>query len=167
MNARLTTLLAAIAAIGIIAVGCGGDDEGSSPASASGGSLPTSSLDKEEFLKRANAACEKRQNKILAEMNAYVEKRGQVGVGGPQVFVPLVKQVIAPAFEAQLAAVRALGAPEGEEGELEAALAAQEAAIEELKKQKGTDSLDDFEKPFLGATQKLKAYGLTACVNSA
>jgi hypothetical protein len=74
-----------------------------------------------------------------------------------------IKAIMLPIAEAQIAGIIRLGAPAGDEAELEAALVAQQQAIEEIRE---TDRIGPNESPydyFADATRRLRAYGLGPC----
>lgn len=168
MAARLTTLLIFIFAISLVAVGCGdsGDDSGSGGA-ASGESIETSELSKQEYLKQASAACDRERKNLVQEVNSYLEKHSSDGQPEGVLIANMARATMLPTIEAEIAAVRKLGAPEGDEEQIEEILAAQEAAVEKAKKLKNAPTLEDVESLFLKATDKYKAYGFVACTNSA
>ena len=135
------------------------DDDG-----ASGASVETSSLSKEEYVKRASAACAKRRGRILPEMAAYLGP-GQTKEFTPDQFGPVFREVVLPAFEDELEIIRSLGAPEGDEEEIEAIVAAQEVAVEEAKKLKNPESFEEVGKQFAAPSETMREYGFTGCVN--
>lgn len=193
MNVRLTTLLAAAFAIVVLALGCGGDDDSGSAGSAANGAgageggtaqgedqgggsnsrdsgeegeaLTTSSLDKREFVKRASDACSREREDLIEEVEAFAKKHGEKDIPEDVLFTRMARQVMLPTIESEIDAVRKLGAPEGEEEEVEAILAAQQEAVEEARGQKAS-SYEDVEEHFVDATELYKAYGFTACMNS-
>jgi len=166
LKARSTIMLVALAAVlAVAAAGCGSDEEGSDAAVQSdGGSLATSPLSKEEYVTRASAACMKRRRRLVPEISVYLEKKSGKELSSGN-FAPVVKDVVVPAFEAEVEAVRALGAPEGDEEEIEAMLADQEAAIEAVRRMRNPRSFRDLEEPFADVSQRLEDYGFAACIN--
>jgi hypothetical protein len=163
-------------AVMAIAAGCGGGgDSSSAPASAggdtsatgesNGGSITTSSLDKEEYIKKASAVCVKERESVLEEMAAWVKSHEGKGNSGAELIVPLTRQVLLPKIEAEIAAVRALGAPEGDEDQIEAILAAQQAAVDEVRSEKKLTSFEEVDTHFKAAGDMYREYGFTACMN--
>lgn len=158
-------VLATALGVALIAAGCGDDDENGS-ASASGDGLATSSLGKAEYVKQASAACVKERDNLLAKVNAYLEKHDSKNADEGVVLAGMYKAVVLPTVEAEIAAVRKLGAPEGDEDEIEAILAAQQKAVDEARQIKSAKTLEELEDPFMPASKMYRDYGFTACTNS-
>ncbi len=156
--------------------GCGGgssssdstsaESTGSTATAASGGKQTkthSSSLSKEEFVERADAICVREKTKGLEAMGAYAkEHQGTAGQSKAEVIGEAVQKVFLPSVQSQVDQIRALGAPEGEEQEVEAILAALEEAVEEASQ--GAPSSARFAKSFANSGTLATEYGLTACV---
>jgi hypothetical protein len=195
LTARSMTLLAAAFVAVVLATGCGGGGgdststgaSGSAGATAGGGSesgsnssaesgsggessgaggLSESSLSKEEYVKQASAACNKEREGLIEEVAAYLEKHGSDNLPEGVLIANMAKQVVLPVVEAEVETVRSFGAPAGDEQKVEALLASQEAAVEEVKGLKTAKSLEEVEAHFDSATKEFRAYGFTACTNS-
>ncbi len=119
----------AIAALALLAAaalgGCGGDD--TTTGYAPGVSRP---IAKNRFIAEADRIC--------ASTNARVEAAGDDLVAGPTDPPPaevrrVVLSVAVPALEAEVRAIRALGAPAGDEAQVEAIVAATEEGIEQVR----------------------------------
>ena len=144
-------------ALGLVlaAAGCGGGGETTS-AYPPGVARP---IDKVEFLREAESICE--------STNARVEAAADDLVGGRNAPPPgevrrIVIGIVIPALEAEVAAISSLGAPAGDEREIEAIIAAVEAGIAELR----ADPLSALEGPPPGLVRagRLAAnYGSRAC----
>lgn len=142
-------LLVAATAIAAIAVGCGGDDDGGGDATAAT-TVSTSSLTKEQFVKQANAICERERDKILNSETATFEKA---------VTVDLV-----PAFESIVDELRALGAPQGDAATIEAYLDAMEEDIGSLEDKRRTiSSFEEVEPLFKVSGTLAHKYGISNC----
>ncbi len=149
--ALATAAVLAGAAIG----GCGGDD----PADTypSGVSRP---IAKVRFLREADRIC--------ASTNARIEAAGDDLTGGRSDAPPAeVKRVVLgvaiPALEAEVRAIRALGAPAGDEREVEAIVAATEDGIDEIRADP-VGVVDRGPPPALRRAAKLsRAYGSQEC----
>jgi hypothetical protein len=167
MIARLTGLLAATAAIAILAVGCGSgsnsDRSGSTGTGAEGKAIKTSSLSKDQFIKQASALCGQERKGILAETEAYLTEQSAQGVSRPVLFADAAKAVLMPAVEIRIAGIRKLGAPAGDEGEVEEMLAGQEAGIEQVMKLKTFYEGESLLPYFTESNKKFNDYGLAAC----
>jgi hypothetical protein len=159
--------MALVVAATALVAGCGGDDESSSAANdqSDGASVTTSSLDKAAFIKQASAACAKERKSLISEATAYLEKPAVKKQPEGIAFANMARAVMAPTIEAEIAAVTRLGAPAGDEEEVEAMLAAQQASVEEVKGLKQAKSLEDIEVHFRDATKLYEAYGFEACTN--
>jgi hypothetical protein len=193
LTARLTALVGAAVAIVAIAAGCGDDDDSDSAGSAANGtasearqdsggnsepessaengssgseSISTSSLSEEQFVKQANAVCLREKNNYSAEVTAALKSPTLKGLSEREVGQKVVKTVVLPITEAQIAAILELGAPEGEEEEIEAALNAQQEAADEVRATKQAPPAEDLNSYFDEATEMLQDYGLTECVFS-
>lgn len=162
MNARLMSLLAAAVAIVAIGVGCGGSDDPNSGSEATE-TIATSSLSKAAFIKQAREACLREGKGLIGEATAYRREHESEDLPEGVQLANMVKAVILPTVEAQIAAVRELGAPAGDEKEIEALLAAQQAAVDTVRELKSAESLEVVESRFAGAAKKLEAYGFTGC----
>jgi hypothetical protein len=163
VNGRLM-MMAAVAAIAASAVGCGGGAGGSTSEAQSGGpSIATSSLDKTEFVKKASAACQREREGLPEEASVYLSKHGSKGLSESVVIANMAKAVMVPTIEAEIAAIRKLGAPAGDEEQIEAILAAQQKALDEVKGLKEAKSIEAILAHFGDANKMLKDYGFTAC----
>ena len=118
--------IATAAVLAAVAVsGCGGDDGDTTY--AAGVSRP---IAKVQFLREADRIC--------ASTNARIEAAGDDLIGGrsdppPAEVKRVVLGVAIPALEAEVRAIRALGAPKGDEREVEAIVAATEDGIDEIR----------------------------------
>jgi hypothetical protein len=168
--ARSTMLLALTMAIAAVAAGCGsgGGDSSSSEASSStaaGSSLKTSSLSKAEFVKKANAICVHERGDILAKFDAYFKQhKGEKGT--EEVFADMIHVVLLPSIERDIAKIRALGAPEGDEASVELFLAEQQKAIETVAKAKRISEEEPLSRYFEAPSKLARAYGLEGCTQS-
>lgn len=170
-----------VAALLVAAVGCGGDDDsqstaasaaskgasnGSSPESGTdesgstdGGSIKTSSLSQEEFAMQASAKCRRNRTGQLEEISAFIKEDPKQNETVKVIF----EEVLRPKIAAELEIIRSLGAPEGDEEEIEAILAAQESAVEEVRQLPEPESFEELEPYFEDATEMMREYGFTAC----
>lgn len=159
MNGRLTTILTATAAAAMIAVGCGSDDDATS-GSAEGDS---SSLSKETFVKRASAACSRPRESSLERVAAYQAQHRPDGLPKAELNRRAFRAGLLLTIEAEVAALRKLGAPAGDEEEIEAIITALQAALGEAK-EGNRKSFDQVEDYFAGTDKMLQEYGLTGCM---
>lgn len=153
----------AAASAAVIVVGCGGEDGDSQAAAGEENPIQTSSLSKSEFIERANVACRRTKRKLVGEAVAYLESHK----GKPEsvVLADLGREVLLPKAEAQLAAIRKLGAPEGDEEELEEIMAIEREEIARVRGLKKAESTFTLSKAFEGSSERFKEYGLHGCAN--
>lgn len=162
-----TNLLTAIVLVATVAVGCGDDEPSSGNGESAGGgaAVTTSSLSHDEFVKQASAACSRERKGLIGEVNAYLTKHDSKGMPETVLFANMIKSVMVPTIEAETEAMRELGAPEGDEEEIEAILASQQEAIDEVKGLKNVKGIEDVEVHFKDVGKELRDYGFTACTN--
>jgi hypothetical protein len=155
-------LLGALLAITAIVTGCGDDSDAENGSGDSGDSttVASSSLSKKEFVKQANKICYGEKEKQLAELNVYLKnnnkaKRNDAGTEA-------VSEILVPSVQQSIEGVRELGAPKGEEAEIEAMLVDLEKANGEIE-DKGVSSSAGIRRVYKPAGQPLYDYGLTGC----
>jgi hypothetical protein len=127
-----------------------------------------SSLSKAAFIRQAGAICRQKGEETLRELDTYVEKHGSEGLSEEVVLANALRAVVLPATEAEISAVSKLGAPAGDKEEVEALLAAQQEAVDEVRELKELKSLGEAAEHFEDATNGFKEYGagLAACGKS-
>lgn len=161
-------------AIAVILAGCGGsDDSGSggqinsgSSEQANGGPIATSSLSKAAYVKKASVVCNKVSTQASQDVNTHAEEILQSEEPPePVLLARVLKEVILPSYETEIADVRKLGAPAGDEEKIEAMLVAQQAAVDKAKQLQAVISPKEFEKYFTKVSGELEAYGFTACAH--
>lgn len=154
------------------AVGCGDDDgdsggENGGSSAAAGNTVPVdaplepSSLSKAQWVKRANAICERTATKRLDDLTAYAEDHADESE--EDLLVPAAGDVIIPSLEDQVEALRELGAPRGDEEEIERIIRAY--ALVPAAARKEDDSLNNAEVglAIVRARNAGRKYDLTAC----
>jgi hypothetical protein len=151
--------LTVVAAAGALA-GCGGGGD-----SASGTTLTTSSHSKAEYVKLANAICKKGREATLGKIGAFMEARN----GGKEskaqdgnLFAKALQTIFLPAIQTQVEEIRSLGAPEGDEQQVEALLTALQEASD-AHRQGTVKSQNVFEKDFKRSGELASKYGLDEC----
>jgi len=155
-NNEQRATIAALAVIATVALsGCGGEDTATRyPA---GVSRP---IAKNRFLAEADRIC--------ASTNARVEAAGDDLVTGREDPPPaevrrVVLGVAVPALEAEVRAIRALGAPAGDDDEVEGIIAATEEGIEQVRADP-VGVVDRGPPPaFRRAARLARAYGSQEC----
>jgi hypothetical protein len=145
---------AGVLAVGLTAVGCGSSGSTASTASAVGGP----SITKAEFVKKANAIC--------AKGNA-VDKAAGAKLGAQpseKEITAFVKGTEAPAIQGQIDAIKALGAPAGDEKTVAKILGLAQGALEKVKIEPRIVSTGN--DVFAAFAKVAHPYGLTACAPS-
>jgi len=181
VTARLAILLvAALVAAGAV-VGCGDDEEGDAQtagatsaetaegASEEGGgdtAIATSSLSKKEFLKEANAACVKRQKGALGSLTAYEEANPANEKPLEEWYADMIRAVILPPIEEEIEEIRAIGAPAGDEQQVEAFLEAEQKDVEEVAALESVKTPLVVEDHFVESGDLAREYGLDRCSHS-
>jgi hypothetical protein len=150
MNAkRLSAAVAGVLAIGAIAAaGCGGSDDNDSSG------LETSDLSKSEWIAQANQICIEGDKDIGQQAGEFFN-----GKPTPAESTRFSHEVVLPSIQAQVAQIRELGAPEGDEEQVETML---EAVDEGLAKAE-TDSSALREGALDEGTALVQGYGATSC----
>jgi hypothetical protein len=134
--------------------GCGGDEE---PADFS--PVVVEPLSKVEFLREADRICFASEARIEAAADDLVAGNREPR---PAEVERVAIGVVVPALESEVRAIRALGAPEGDERQVEAILAATEEGIAAIERDP-RGLLDGIPAP-LGRAQRLaEAYGSRQC----
>ncbi len=131
--------------------GCGSSSSSSSATS----SVPATGITKAEFVKRANAICVKgnAESKLAAAKLGANPSEGQI--------VTFVRSTEVPAVQAQVAAIRTLGAPPGDGAKIAEMLRLAEHAVKEVRIQPTVVSSG--VDVFAGFAHIAHPYGLTSC----
>lgn len=150
---NLTTgMLALIIAAGLVAAGCGGDDDDGDPGA---------SITKEEWIAQANEICQEgdeEMERAAQEAFADAQDGGRPDAQAEQRFL---EEVVAPGIEMQVADIAALPRPEGDEDQIEGIIAAAEEGAATVKA--NPSALEEEPDPFKEATQLIVEYGVTDC----
>jgi hypothetical protein len=150
MNAkRLSATVAAVLAIGAIAAaGCGGSDDSDSSG------ITTSDLSKSEWIAQANQICIEGDKDIGEQAGEFFD-----GKPTPAASSRFSHEVVLPSIQAQVDQIRELGAPEGDEEQVEAMV----DEVDEGLAKAETDSSALREGALDEGTALVQAYGATAC----
>lgn len=123
----------------------------------------SSSTSKAEFVRQANAICAAGKKQGLAAMGAYVK---QHPTASPQEKVKLLTEAVQTAFlpeiQTQIDEIRALGAPAGDEGQVNAYLAAMQEGVDAASKA-SSPSTSLFGQSFKRSAGLARKYGLDSC----
>ncbi|HEU5104604.1 MAG TPA: hypothetical protein VFU11_02060 [Solirubrobacterales bacterium] len=154
MNKQVFIFVFAALIIALAAAGCGGssDDE-------------TSSLTKAQFIKQGDAVCkevEEKRGKAIGDFYDKEEARSaqELGAKGQE---KLVLEVALPPVKGLEGELEALGAPEGDESEIEAMFKALDQAIAEVEKNPNS-VLASAESPFDKPGELATKYGFETCL---
>jgi hypothetical protein len=149
---KLIAVLAALVAILVVVAGCGGGSDSSS----------SSSITKAQFIKQADAICEKGDEESSEEVEKFVEDNN-VNTNKPtkKQQEEVVTQVVAPNVQGQIEEIDALGAPEGDEAKIEAMVDAVEEGVEEIEAE--PTKLIEGKNPLAKGSKLAKEYGLKTC----
>jgi hypothetical protein len=139
-------------AIALVGVGCGDDS------SSSGDSSSSASITKEEFVTQANAICAE-GNK---EIDAGAQETFSAGKPSEADIEKFATETLIPSVEQQVADIRALGAPEGDEDQVNAILDAADQGLEEAKSDPSVVA-DEKADPFAEANKLANDYGISEC----
>lgn len=146
---RTKLILALALAAGLIAGGCGDDDDESGEA--------TSSITKEEWIAQANEICSTSNAAVEEQAGEFFQEFKGNEAEGERKFQT---EVVLPEIEQQVSQVSALPVPEGDEDEVAAIIEAAEQGVEEAKADPSVieagGSLDE-------ASRLITEYGATEC----
>lgn len=154
-------LIVGALAAGLIAAGCGSDDNTDKQSfGTSVGSASTSSLSKAEFIAQAGAICE--------SSNQQLNQAGQaLGPNPtPEEVDSFVSDNLVPSIQQQIDDIGALGAPAGDEQTVTAILDAADSALQQIEADP-TLITGNGSDPFAQANQLADDYGLAACGSGA
>jgi hypothetical protein len=163
VSKRIIAMLVGALAIAVIA-GCGGGSDSSSTSgeSTSSGDGGGSSISKAEFIKKADAICAKGSETANEEAEEFAEDNNvDTENPTPEQLEEVVSDVVAPNIQIEAEEIAALGAPQGDEAEVEAIVNSVEEAVSALE---GDPSkVGEGESPLAEATKLAKSYGLKNC----
>jgi hypothetical protein len=153
LNKRFIAVLFGALVGALLIAGCGSSDNSES----------TASLSKAQFLKQGNAICEEGSKNINSEFEEFSKENNLSETKEPPKAVQeeAVEQILIPSINSQIEEVKALGTPEGDEGELEKLITAEEEVVEEAEED--PISLFGTSAKQKEANKLANEYGLTAC----
>ena len=134
-----------VLAVALVAAGCGSGGSGSST---------TAALSKADFVAQANAICSN-GNKATNAAGAQLHK----GMSDAQM-AAVVNKSFVPAVQSQIDAIKALGAPAGDESTVSRMLSLAQADLNEVK---ADPSLITKSSQFADFAKVAHPYGLTSC----
>jgi hypothetical protein len=143
----MSVIAAALAVTLAAAAGCGGSDDDST-------GVETSDLSKQQWIAQANQICIEGDKDIGQQAGEFFD-----GKPTPAESTQFSHEVVLPSIQAQVAQIRELGAPEGDEEQVEAML---DAVDEGLAKAEADGSALQ-EGALDEGTALVQAYGAKAC----
>jgi hypothetical protein len=151
---KLIAVLAALAAITMIAAGCGGGSDSSSD---------SSSITKAQFIKQADAICAKGNKEDEAEFEKFEKENGLSEKKEPTKAQQeeATSEIVVPSVQKQIEEIDALGAPKGDEKKIEALVASVEEGVEEIEADPA--SLTEGKNPLAKGSKLAREYGLKTC----
>ena len=155
MNKALLAAFAALFALAALMAGCGGGDETTNE---------TVTLTKAEFIKQGDTICKEGNKEIQKGFEEYVEENDLPENKEPSAEqgVELTETVILPNVKQQAEEIRDLGAPEGDEEQVDELVTSLEDAVAE-----GEDDPESlFEgktDPFAEVNEIATDYGFKVC----
>ncbi|HXR30386.1 MAG TPA: hypothetical protein VN752_04545, partial [Solirubrobacterales bacterium] len=155
VSKQLIAVVAGALALVVLVAGCGGGDDAE-------GEVTTASISKAEFAKQADAVCKEGEKQVEKDFSVYLKEHEDITKPTEEDYAELVEVVLAPHVEEEIDGIRELGAPAGDEDQVEELLEAREESLEAAKEEPElvvTDSTKVF-----GEWRKLaQTYGLEAC----
>lgn len=151
----------AMIATAVIAMGCG--NEGDSSSVSTGTASP-----KAAFIEKAGAVCHAARKNAFQRVAAYQERHRSEGLSEAVLSRRATRAVTLSTYEGEIAALRELRAPPGDQSEVEGILDAEAEALEEARKVPkvtGTDltQASEMSARFRDAGRALRNYGVTGC----
>lgn len=156
MQKRMIYGLALMAAVivGVCVAGCG--------SSSSTTTDTTAAITKAEFIAKGNAVCVKGEKAQNAEINAYIKQHGLENKKPSKAQeAELVETVLVPNVQSQIDGVKALGAPSGEEQQVNSAVELSQQTLEKIEA--NPELAFGKENVFAAAGKQLHALGLKEC----
>ena len=149
---KLLTAAAAAAVLVMLVAGCGGGDETTDE---------TVTLTKTEFIKQGDAICKEAGDKNEKEAEEFAEENGfELEEASKEQLEEAVGEVLVPSLRKQAEGLEALGAPEGDEEQVEEIIVSLEGATDEVE---DDPSLVFEEGSFDEPNELAKDYGFKVC----
>lgn len=158
-NNHPAAILAALAVLLAFAAGCGGGD-GDTSGKTSGEKTAAPALTKDDFVKQANAICRKTDETQTSELGTYVKEhpKAEDSKAGQE---KMVSAVGLPPVQKEAEELAELGAPKGDEAQVEAIVSGIEAAL--VKAEADPAAVLESNTPFDAAGKLATKYGLKDC----
>jgi hypothetical protein len=155
--------LALLAAV--LVAGCG-DDDGSTAAGSEDAepTVETSQLSKRQFVKRVNAICQRGLEERTEAVEAYAEENPPANESAQEdLLVEAFVAVYPPSLETELEEIRELGAPQGDERQIEAILRTFRAYIDAVAELEDIEEKAEVDRTVNEFGRLAKKYGINEC----
>jgi hypothetical protein len=155
LNRAFLSAIAVLVALAALVAGCGGGDDTTDE---------TVTLTKAEFIKQGDAICKQGNEEIEEGFEDFAEENDVPKNKEPsnEQGVEIVETVILPNVQQQAEEIRELGAPEGDEEQVDELVTSLEDAVAE-----GEDDpeilFNDDTDPFAEVNRQATAYGFKVC----
>ena len=148
--------LVVLALVAAIVAGCGGsDDSGSETTEA------TVTLTKAEFIKQGDAICEEANEQNETEAEEFAEDNGfTLEKATDEQLEEAITEVLVPSLNQQVGDIAALGAPQGDEEQVEKIVVSLEGGAGEIEDE---PSLAFEGDPLKESSRLAKDYGFEVC----
>jgi hypothetical protein len=125
LNKALLAALAALVALGALVAGCGGGDETANE---------TVTLTKAEFIEQGDAICEEGNAESEKEAEEFAEDNDfDIEKASEEQLEEAISEVLVSNLSRQVEELDALGAPEGDEDEVEEIIVSLEGAVSKIE----------------------------------
>lgn len=152
MGRRAMIVIVGALVAALLAVGCGGEDE----------EIATATVSKPEYMESLVTICDRTYASVRDEYEVYVKEHGENAFDDPDRIEEYTDTVLIPAREQQADEVRELGAPKGDEEEIESIVAAYEDGVAEAEEDP-ENAVKGAYGPWVPATELVKKYGAQDC----
>ncbi|HEX5713101.1 MAG TPA: hypothetical protein VFX85_07290 [Solirubrobacterales bacterium] len=155
MSKRLMLLFAAVLALAAVGAGCGSSDDSTETVEE------TVTLTKAEFIKQGDQICKQAEEDSESEAEEFAEENDfTLEKASEEQIEEAIDEVLVPALDRQAEEIQALGAPEGDEEQVEAII----VALEDASATVADDPSQAFEgEPLKEATELAEDYGFKVC----
>jgi hypothetical protein len=159
VSKRLIAVLMAVAALAAIAAGCGSDDSTDTDTASA-----EVTITKEQLIAQGDAICKQGNEEIEDGFERYAEENDIPKNKEPsdEQGVEIVETVIVPNIKTQSELIRGLGAPEGDEEQVEELVDSLDEAIEAAEDDPEALFSEDSD-PFGDVNQQAQDYGFSEC----
>jgi hypothetical protein len=150
-------LIATVVAAALLVSGCGGGSDDSSS---------VSSLSKKAFIVKADAICQKGSERMQAELFKVLRKdkvNGKLKKPSLADNEKFIVTVLVPSLKREIAELKALGAPEGDEERVDAIVAALEEGLETAEGNPEAVAAGSSDMVFGIPSRLAGEYGLAVC----